>query len=52
MELVELKCKNCGAQLKINKDFRITACDYCNTVYYIKNNEKLVELEETQLVSV
>ena len=52
MELIELKCKNCGAKLQIYNGFTIAACDYCNSVFYIKDNEKLVELKETQLVSV
>lgn len=34
--IIELRCKNCGAQLDFNDNSDILTCDYCNTKYKIK----------------
>lgn len=39
MKAIDLKCKNCGGDLKIESRFTKTiVCRYCNTVYLLENN--------------
>lgn len=37
MKLVELKCKNCGAQLKVNEEVENIKCDYCGHTFSISS---------------
>lgn len=39
MELKELKCKNCGANLKVDKSATEITCDFCHTSYSIETAE-------------
>lgn len=35
MKIIEKKCLNCGANLKINKNDTEITCDYCNATFLI-----------------
>ena len=41
MELKELKCKNCGASLEVEKDATEVTCKFCNTTFSVESNENL-----------
>lgn len=40
MELKELKCKNCGASLKVENDKKEVTCKFCNTTFAVETAEK------------
>lgn len=40
MELKELKCKNCGANLKVEQDAKDVTCNFCHTTFSIETMEK------------
>lgn len=47
MKIVEMKCKNCGAVLKIEEGAKETVCQYCQTHYQIENEKiKSIQYEE------
>ena len=51
--LLHKNCENCGAPLKLNKETMICKCNYCNTEYYVKNNDLVNEFELVgQLVKI
>ena len=51
MELIELKCPNCGAKLEIKFSWqRFITCDYCWSTFYLGVDKG--ELIEEELVSV
>lgn len=35
MNLIELKCKECGASLKANAELKKVSCNYCGVVFFI-----------------
>ncbi len=35
MELIEIKCKNCGAKIKLPDDANKVTCEFCGTEYAI-----------------
>ena len=37
MRLMELKCKNCGAKLKIEDNVKKVTCKYCNTEFSVED---------------
>ena len=37
MRLIELKCKNCGAKLKIEDNVKKVTCKYCNTEFSVED---------------
>ena len=37
MRLIELKCKNCGAKLKIEDNVKKVNCKYCNTEFSVED---------------
>lgn len=37
MKLAEIKCKNCGAQLKIEKDNDKITCEFCNSTFLVED---------------
>lgn len=37
--LLHKNCENCGASLKLNKENMTCKCNYCNTEYYVKDDE-------------
>ena len=40
MELKELKCKNCGANLKVEQDAKDVTCNFCHTTFSVETMEK------------
>ena len=40
MELKELKCKNCGANLKVDQDAKDVTCNFCHTTFSVETMEK------------
>jgi len=53
MGLVNMKCPNCGAELKIDKDRENVYCEYCGSHVYSLIKTKIVEehvtRDETQI---
>ena len=50
MKLVEMKCKNCGAKLKVNFDIKEANCQFCGTEFRIDDevqHHKLDDAEQT-----
>lgn len=50
MKLVEMKCKNCGAVLKVNPDDKDVTCSFCNTSFKIDDevqHHKFDDAEQT-----
>lgn len=40
-EVADMKCKNCGAPLiKYNKQFRTIKCDYCGSIFDIREIQR------------
>lgn len=39
MELKELKCKNCGANLKVEPDKKDVTCNFCHTTFSVETAE-------------
>ena len=53
MELVELKCPNCGAKLKVDFNGQnIIVCCYCQSTFYIKTGANIELTTEEETVSV
>ena len=48
MKLVEIKCKNCGAKLKIEPDNKNVTCKYCNTDFILDDEVKKVKLTDME----
>ena len=44
MRLMELKCKNCGAKLKIEDNVKKVTCKYCNTEKRKKSGNNVSEI--------
>ena len=45
--MVELKCKMCGGNLKIDNRHRYATCEYCgSTINLLTSNNNQMELEE------
>lgn len=53
MELIELKCPNCGAKLKIEVNWqKIIICEYCGSTFYIGEDTNNIITEEEACVSI
>lgn len=50
--LLHKNCENCGAPLKLNKETMISKCNYCNTEYYVKENNDNEWIIVGQLVKI
>ena len=37
MALIQIKCKNCGANLQIEENRRTAKCEYCGSVFEIED---------------
>lgn len=37
MPIISLKCPNCGANLSVNSDAKISVCDYCGTSFNVND---------------
>ena len=46
MELRELKCKNCGANLEVEADKKEVYCKFCNTKFAVESAENTAYEEE------
>ena len=52
MNLIELKCKNCGAKLEVNKDLDKFVCNFCGTENFIDDEaSELRRVEDVKLES-
>ena len=50
MKLVEMKCKNCGAKLKVNSEVKEANCQFCGAEFKIDDevqHHKLDDAEQT-----
>ena len=48
MKLVEMKCKNCGGELKIEDGADTVTCPYCNITYKIDDEVKHVKYDDME----
>lgn len=46
MRLIELKCSNCGADMKINPELKQVSCNYCGHTMLIDD-----EIQKTELIN-
>ena len=52
MKLIELKCKSCGAILKVDADSKKIRCGYCRSEFIIDNEETIhtyIKIDEARL---
>ena len=48
MKLVEMKCKNCGATLKVNSDDKGVKCTFCNTTFKIDDEVQHIKYDDME----
>ena len=48
MKLVEMKCKNCGALLKVDSELKETYCQFCGAVFKIDDEVKHVQYDNME----
>lgn len=48
MKLVEMKCKNCGGELKVEEGADTVTCPYCNITYKIDDEVKRIKYENME----
>lgn len=48
MKLVELKCKNCGATLKVDPESEEITCKYCQTTFKLDDEVKHVKFDNME----
>lgn len=48
MKLVEMKCKNCGSDLKVEEGADTVTCPYCNVTYKIDDEVKHVKYDDME----
>lgn len=48
MKLVEMKCKNCGAKLKVNSDVKEANCQFCGTEFEIDDEVQHHQLDNAE----
>lgn len=48
MKLVEMKCKNCGANLKVNPEDKDVKCTFCNTSFKIDDEVKHIKYDDME----
>lgn len=48
--ILQKKCENCGASLKVNKDTLDCRCDFCRTEYYVKENKMTGEIDDVMQI--
>lgn len=46
MKLIELKCENCGADLKINSETKEVKCEYCHTKFKVDHGMLFEDMEQ------
>jgi hypothetical protein len=48
MKLLEMKCKNCGALLKVEEDAQFINCQYCNTKYKLDDEVQHIKYDDME----
>ena len=48
MKLVEMKCKNCGAQLKVNLEQKHSYCQFCGAEFYIDDEVQHIKYDDME----
>lgn len=48
MKLLEMKCKNCGALLKVEEDAKYIECQYCNTKYKLDDEVQHIKYDDME----
>lgn len=48
MKLLEMKCKNCGALLKVEEDAKYIECQYCNTKYKLDDELQHIKYDDME----
>lgn len=48
MKLLEMKCKNCGALLKVEEDAKDIECQYCNTKYKLDDEVQHIKYDDME----
>ena len=48
MKLLEMKCKNCGALLKVEEDAQFINCQYCNTKYKLDDEVQHINYDDME----
>ena len=48
MKLVEMKCKNCGAQLKVNIEQKSTYCQFCGAEFQIDDEVQHIKYDDME----
>ena len=48
MKLVEMKCTNCGAKLKVNPDSSEATCKYCRANFKFDDGVKKVKFDDME----
>lgn len=48
MKLLEMKCKNCGALLKVEEDAKYIECQYCNTRYKLDDEVQHIKYDDME----
>lgn len=48
MKLLEMKCKNCGAILKVEEDAKYIECQYCNTKYKLDDEVQHIKYDDME----
>lgn len=48
MKLVEMKCKNCGGDLKVEEEQDTVTCPYCNATYKIDDEVQHVKYDDME----
>lgn len=52
MELIDLKCSMCGAQLKVNKDLKKCMCQYCGNEIHLSQDKTAKKKQSTGGVQI
>ena len=48
MKLVEMKCKNCGAKLKVNAEVKEANCQFCGTEFRIDDEVQHIKYDDME----
>lgn len=52
MELIDLTCSRCGAQLKVNKDLKKCMCQYCGNEIHLSQDKTVEKKQSTGGVQI
>lgn len=48
MKLIEMKCKNCGARLKVNSEIKEANCQFCGTIFKMDDEVKHIQYDNVE----